>query len=546
MKKFEQSAHLWVEETMKSMSIEEAVGQLLMPDDRGYTPEQWIAFRKEAPVGCICVRPEFHKGYPDVLAALNETARIPVIAACGVENGPNGAKGGQYPSNMAMGAIDDESLTEEKGFLVARQARARGIAWLFQPVIDINVNPMNPETNIRAYGDDWRLVRKHAAAQIRGLERSGVAATAKHFPGAGMDDRDQHLCTTLNPLPMDLWRQTYGKIWRGAIEAGMSAVMPGHIALPDYEGLSDCPEQAMPATLSPALLNRLLREELGFEGVIVSDAGTMIGMTSRCRSEDCAVEFIRAGGDVYLFAHPVDEFRRLLEALRTGYLPEERVWVSARRVLTLKAAVGLHRPTPAYELTEEEERRAVTIADEIAERSATIIKGSDRFPLDLCEGDKVLTVTIRWEQAGEARCPELPMVDEELRKLGCEVDHLQNPSHGKLADAPAKYRYVFVNVVLVPQTPMGNIRMIGNMIMPFWRAFYTGADNCVFTSFGSPYLLHEQPHWPNLLAMYSPSEASQRAAVGVWTGRVQPRGKLPVNLHHSALRNEALINTLSD
>ena len=539
MQLLDKTARSWVDDTLASMSIEEAVGQLLMPDDRGYTPKQWVEFRKEAPVGCICVRPEFHKGYPDVLAALNETAGIPVIAACGVENGPNGARGGQYPSNMAVGAVDDAALTEEKGCLVARQARVKGIAWLFQPVIDINVNPMNPETNIRAYSDDWRLVRKHAAAQICGLERGGVAATAKHFPGAGMDDRDQHLCTTLNPLPMDLWRQTYGEIWKGAIQAGMSAVMPGHIALPDCEGLSAHPEQAMPATLSPTLLKGLLREELGFEGVIVSDAGTMIGMTSRCRSEDCAVEFIRAGGDVYLFAHPLDEFRRLMEAVRTGYLSEERVWESARRVLTLKASVGLHCPV-AQRLSDDESRRVVTIADEIAERSATVITGAEFFPLDLKAGDKVLTVTIRWKDAGEARCPELETVDEELRKLGCDVTHMQNPSHKQLGDAPNTYRYVFVNVVLVPQTPMGNIRMIGDMIMPFWRSFYTGADNCIFTSFGSPYLLHEQPHWPNLLCMYSPCEASQRAAVSVWTGRVAPRGKLPVNLAGSALRNEAL------
>jgi beta-N-acetylhexosaminidase len=402
-----------------------------------------------------------------------------------------------------------------------------GVHWLFQPVIDLNIDPMNPETNVRAFGDDESLVRKLALAQIKGLQQGGVAATAKHFPGAGMDDRDQHLCTSLNPLPLDAWAASYGKVWRAAIKAGVLTVMPGHIALPDYEDLLGAPAKAMPATLNPKLLQELLREELGFQGVIVSDAAPMIGISSRVKAEDMAVEFIRAGGDVFLFAEPVDDFKRLMAAVKAGRLGESRVYESARRVLELKAALGLHKSVAPVALDKKSSVRAAKLSDEIAESSATIMKGAASIPAKLKKGDKVLTVTIKWPGADEFRCPELKVVDEELKKLGLKVDHLLNPSHKDLREAVDKYKRVYINVIQLPHALIGNIRMIGPMIMPFWRAFYAEADNCVFTSFGSPYLLYEQPHWPNLLVLYSPSEASQRAAVKVWTGKLKAKGEVP-------------------
>ncbi len=531
MPRLDKQAAAWVESALSSMSLKEAVGHLVMPEDRKYKPADWLGFLKEAPLGCVFVSEKDKERTEECMAAIQERSKIPVIAAADMEQGLGDTPGYQFPYSMALGATGSEPMTEEKGFITARQARAMGVHWLFQPVIDLNIDPMNPETNVRAFGDCECLVKKLSVAQIKGLQRGGVAATAKHFPGAGMDDRDQHLCTSLNSLPMDVWMETYGKVWKAAIKAGVMTVMPGHIALPDYENLLDKPSKAMPATLNAKLMKGLLRKELGFEGVIVSDAAPMIGLTSRCKGEDIAVEFIKAGGDVFLFAEPVEDYKRILAAVKSGRLSESRIYDAAKRVLTLKALLGLHKSNAPVPLKKEEKVRAAELPEEIAEASATIVRSPKSFPVKLKKGAKVLTVTIKWPEAPEFRCPELKVVDSELKRLGFKVDHLLNPSHTQLNEAADKYDCLFINVIQLPHALIGNIRLIGPMIMPFWRAFYAGRENCVFTSFGSPYLLYEQPHWPNFLAMYSPSEASQRAAVGVWTGRLKAKGQLPLHQH---------------
>ena len=531
MPRLDKQAAAWVESSLSSMSLQEAVGHLVMPEDRNYKASDWLDILKKAPLGCVFVSEKDKARTEECLAAIQERSKVPVIAAADMEQGLGDVPGYQFPYSMALGATGSETMTEEKGFITGRQARAMGIHWLFQPVIDLNIDPMNPETNIRAFGDCDHIVKKLSVAQIKGLQKGGVAATAKHFPGAGMDDRDQHLCTSLNPLPMDVWMDSYGKVWKAAIKAGVMSVMPGHIALPDFEGLLENAEKAMPATLNKKLLQILLRKELGFEGVIVSDAAPMIGVTSRCKGEDIAVEFIRAGGDVFLFAEPVDDYKRILAAVKSGRISERRVWESVKRILTMKAQLGLHKSVKGEALSKVEKVRAMKLPNEIAEASATIVKSPKSFPVKLKKGSKVLTATIKWPGAPEFRCPELKVVDSELKRLGYKVDHILNPSHTELGDAVSKYDCIFVNVIQIPHALIGNIRMIGPMIMPFWRAFYAGADNCVFTSFGSPYLLYEQPHWPNFLVMYSPSEASQRAAVGVWTGRIKAKGQLPFHHH---------------
>ncbi len=524
----------WAADQLRKMNLEDAVGQLLMVDDRQYSSRRWFEIVKKNHLGSICIRETIERAgdYQDRLAASLEESEIPIILAADMENGL-GCRGGQFPPQMAVGATQNMDFAEKRGHMIARMARSRGVHWVFNPVIDINYNPLSPEMNIRTFGDRWQDVRDFSAAQIRGIQKAGVAATAKHFPGAGMDDRDQHLCTSLNPLPMKEWMATYGQVWKAAIDAGVMTVMPGHIALPDYDGLAASPNDALPATLNAHLLQELLRKELGFKGVIVSDAATMIGLTSRCRAEDCCVEFLKAGGDVFLFANPDADFARVMTAVQTGELAEERVWEAARRVLELKAALGLCHKTSAETISAEEQSEVDDFSEELARKSATIAKGAEYFPVKLNKGDNVLTVTIRWPGAVPVLCPELTEIDASLRKLGCNVFHLENPPHHDLQDAPERYKYVFINVIVWPHAMMGIIRMVGPMIMPFWRAFYTGRTNCIFTSFGSPYLLHEQPHWPNLLLMYAPSAVCQRAAVDVWTGKCKAEGVAPVCLEET-------------
>ena len=512
-------------ELAEKISLEDAVGQTLMPTDRNYSQEELKSLIHEAHLGSVFVR-DYRKDNLDVIIPLRHELEIPLIFAADMEYN-RAAGNGLFPTQMAAAAAGSPEWAEKRAYLLGREARALGNDWLFQPVLDLNGNPDSPEMNTRTYGDDPELVKTMVLAHLKGLRRAGIAATGKHFPGAGLDDRDQHVCTSVNPLSVEDWMASYGKIWRAAISAGLETVMPGHISFPAWCGESEF--EAMPATLEPRLMNDLLRRELGFEGVIVSDAATMGGLTSRCPVERCAVEFLKAGGDVYLFSDPVEDFHRILDAVHRGYLSEERVRDAAYRVLRLKEKLSIgHRQDPILAETDYAEADKFFLG--LQESSATIVRGPEYFPAALPPGGKVLTVSIRWPDASEYAAPDLPLVDERLRTEGFTVDHLVNPPHNELRAKADMYDMIFVNVMTFPHALLGTIRMLGPMLMPFWRAFYAERKNVIFTSFGSPYLLHEQPHWPNLLALYSPCPAAQRAAVEVWLGRRPASGRLPVSL----------------
>ena len=512
-------------ELSEKIPLEDAVGQTLLPTGRKYSAEEWKKLIHESRLGGIFVWDDSEDNLSTLIPLRNES-EIPLIFAADMEY-DRAAGHGILPTQMAAAAAGSPRWAEERAYLLGREARALGNDWLFQPVLDLNGNPASPEMNIRTYGDDPERVEELVLAHLRGLRAAGIAATGKHFPGAGLDDRDQHFCTSINPLSVDAWMASYGKIWRAAIREGLETVMPGHISFPAWCGQSEF--EAMPATLEPRLLNDLLRRELGFEGVIVSDAATMGGLTTRWPSEDCAVEFLRAGGDVFLFADPVEDFRRILEAVHSGRLAESRVRDAACRVLRLKEKLQVaKRSEPVLSEADlaADERRF----DRLAEASATIVRGPEFFPVRLSPGAKVLTITLRWPKAAECRAPDLPLVDEMLRAEGFEVDHMVNPSHTTVRAEADRYDMIFINAVTFPHSLLGTIRMVGPMLNLFWRAFFAGRKNCVFTSFGSPYVLHEQPHWPNLLALYSPSPSSQRAAVKVWLGKCRAEGRLPVSL----------------
>lgn len=520
---------VWVDNTLGHMTLEECVGHLLMPEDRGYSATDWVDILRDVPLGCVFMNDQDRPALLRNIDAVQAHSRVPVVVAADMEAGVGG--GTAFPYAMAFGAAGDAALVQARSHAMAREARALGVHWVFQPVADLLYQFQNPETSLRAFGDKPARVRALVAAQIRGLQEDGLlAATAKHFPGAGADDRDQHLCTTLNPLAMGKWRRTYGSVWRGAIDAGVMSVMTGHIALPDYEGLSEHPSDAMPATLSPRLQIDLLRGELGFGGVIVSDAAVMTGMASRVRSEELALRFILAGGDVLLFANPRQEFARLMQAVRDGRLTEARVRESARRVLELKARVGLFRALRAAEVTASEADAHAEVARQVAERGVTLWKNDGLLPVRLPAGARVLTVTVRWEHAPESRCQELPLVDEELRRRGFTVEHLLNPSHTALIDAVDQYDLVCVNVMQMPHAPIGSNRMIGAMAMTWWRGFWAERRHVVFTAFGSPFVVYEAPQWPNAVLTYGACAACQRAAVKVWLGEIEPSGVLPVKL----------------
>jgi beta-N-acetylhexosaminidase len=470
-------------------------------------------------------------------AELDRRTAVPVLIASDLEHGAGPAipDGIEFPFQMAVGAADDEALAETMGRAAARQGAAAGVQWTYSPVVDINYNRLNPIVNVRSFGEDPDRVARLAAAVIRGIQRDDLmAAAAKHFPGDGVDDRDQHICTTVNSFSRAKWMQTFGKVWKRVIREDVMSIMAGHIALP-------CVDRGrgfvggVPATLSRRIQIDLLKQELGFRGCLVSDAIPMIGIGAHVKGNELAPRNIAAGSDVVLFCEPERDFPAVKQAVEKGEISEERLPDAVRRVLTMKARLGSlekRRSVPAAEETELAEFR--TASRSIAERAATLSRNlAGLVPLRLKPGARVLTITLKYDSGtglgqdqGE-RYRDLTVVDEELRRRGLVVEHACNDMSPVRRD---DYEAVFLNVKIVPHCLPGTVRMVGHLAFQFWNSALAEARNLVITAFGNPYLADDIPSARTMLLMFDASPDAQRAAVAVWLGEREAPGASPVKL----------------
>jgi beta-N-acetylhexosaminidase len=525
----------WVDTTLDALTLPQCVGQLLCAFSPRFTTADWLDLLKKVPIGALTVRSTSSVDLRGQMHTLQDQSAVPLLVTADLEHGATALTDGtEYPWMMGAGAANDAELMMIMGQATAAEARYAGMHCTFSPVVDLNYNFNNPITNVRALSDQPERVSRLATAFVRGLQGDGrLAATAKHFPGDGLDDRDQHLATTVNNLPFEQWQATYGQVWRAVIEAGVMCIMPGHISLPDYQGFADRPADAPPATLSPKLLIELLREELGFEGLLISDASGMIGLTSRISSEERVVQCIKSGLDVYLFPDTLKDFERLVQAVEHGRLSEERVRQAAGRVLELKARLNLHRDPFGPKPSAADKSRYRQAAQAMADKSITVLRRDGRPPLKLKPGCRVLTVTIgHLSPFSRYRSqPELDAFSDELRQRGFQVEHLLNPEDDLLLAKAAEHDAVFINLLTLPYMVLGTIRnLVGHLGHWKWRSLFVDHPQVLFTSFGNPYVLHEMPHLPNLLAAYGDSDVSQRAAVKVWLGEIEDQGSCPVTM----------------
>ncbi|HKB17127.1 MAG TPA: glycoside hydrolase family 3 N-terminal domain-containing protein, partial [Planctomycetota bacterium] len=299
-------AEEWVRETLASLSPREKVAQMFM----GFafarfanrdSPEFLRLRRLVADLGfggmCLSL------GTPTECAALaNELqslARVPLLLSADYEAGAGFRIEGatRFPSNLAFGAAGSEELAREAGRITALEGRAMGIHWAFAPVLDVQRNPDNPIVNVRSYGEDPALVARLGGAFIRGCQEGGLVCTAKHFPGHGPTDVDSHLDMPVIPAPIEELEATDLLPFRKAVKAGVKAVMPGHLDVPSITG-----EPGLSSSLSPRAITDLLRGRMGFDGLVVSDALDMGGVTKRFAPGDAAVRAVLAGNDVLLMS----------------------------------------------------------------------------------------------------------------------------------------------------------------------------------------------------------------------------------------------------
>ncbi|MDY2913905.1 MAG: glycoside hydrolase family 3 N-terminal domain-containing protein [Candidatus Enteromonas sp.] len=329
-----------VEETLSRFSLEEKIRSLFILLSNGSDEGAIREISDFGPSG-IRYNPMGGEALHSFLSSLQSKAKIPYLVAANAEEGGNGAfLGGTYVASPAkLGSTGDPSLAYEAGKLVGKEAKSVGVNTVFAPVSDILYEFRNPVIPTRCYGSDPRRVAEFATSYLKGILEEGVIPCPKHFPGDGVDERDQHLSPSCNTFSKKRWDDSYGRVYSSLIQNGAPMVMVGHIALPSYQTEN---EPILPATLSADLLQGLLRGRLGFNGVIVSDATHMVGLTSFGKRRSLLPRMLNAGIDLILFANDIEEDVAFLrEAVLAGELPISRIEEALLRVLGLKEAFGL-------------------------------------------------------------------------------------------------------------------------------------------------------------------------------------------------------------
>jgi beta-N-acetylhexosaminidase len=531
----------WVRTTLAGLSTGQKIGQLFNYGTFGDDHDHIRDLSKFAPGGMHrFMGGDLEQGWQATRLAL-ELNEVPMLISGDIEGGNTSFPFiTPLPNQMGAAACADLGLTTELAAAVAAECHALGFNWSYTPVVDLNAAFRSAVVGTRSFGSDVATVRAQALAYVRELQRHGIAATAKHWPGEGFDDRDQHLATTINPLDMAGWRATFGDIYRSVIDAGVMSVMSAHIALPAWARSQGATgrDAFQPASTSALLNQALLREELGFNGLIVSDATTMAGIVSWAERSELVPMVIENGCDMFLFVRDgAEDYRFMLDGLRSGRLSEQRLEQAVERTLALKAALGLHRKSLDERLPPLAQSRAalrapasLALADRMAAQSITLVKDTaELLPLSVERHRRVAVVA----QEFKAFFPGSPTPSVEpllaaLRAEGFEVrmyDVAQMPTR---ADTD-----LLLYLVGNEATPTAShlyldwLSLHGGMkasMTRFWRDIPS-----LMVSFGQPYFLYDAPGVPTYINAYTCVAPVQAALLRKLLGHEAFTGVSPVD-----------------
>ncbi len=552
----------WVRRTVESFSLEEAVGQLVFPwisgayaaeDDPEFVETlEWV---ERYGIGGVAISIGTPHAYGAKLNALQRRAGIPLLVTSDFENGGPGMRinhsyalptllpqggGTSFPPTMALGAVGDLEEVGRFAEITAREARAVGVHVNFAPVVDVNSNPENPIINTRAFGEDPEEVGRLGAAYIRGAREGGVLTTAKHFPGHGDTRVDSHL--TLPEVTADRERLDRVELvpFQAAVAEGVDAVMTAHVSVPAILGPG-----APPATLVPEFMTDLLRGEMGFTGLLFTDALRMGAITEAYGAGEAAVLSLEAGADVILIPESVPgAIEAIVDAVREGRVSRERIDASVTRILESKARLGLHEAR----LVDLEaiarvvgSRDHLDAADRIAARSITLPRDRDGLvPLDPSEVSRVLSITYAAPEdltAGRRLDPVLAALLPAVE--AARILPESGPEElGALLARAEQNDVVLFNAYVPPRAGAGTVALPEPV-----RAFLAELVRrtpTVLVSLGNPYILEAAPEVGSYLVAWGDREVSQRAAALALAGWSPIEGKLPITLPGLHERGEGL------
>jgi beta-N-acetylhexosaminidase len=530
----------WEDRVIESLSLRDRIAQLLQVRVQGKflnrsSPEyQGIAqqVRRNHVGGVVLFAGNVYES-AILLNELQTLSKLPLLVSADFERGVSFriADTTSFPWSMALGATGSEDLAYQQGLITGQESRALGVHWIFAPVVDVNNNPDNPVINIRSFGEDPQLVARLGAAFIRGAKKSGVLTTAKHFPGHGDTAADSHL--GLPVIGSDMARLDSMELipFKSAIDAGVDSIMTAHLAVPQVTG-----DAALPATLSRGILTGLLREKLGFQGIVVTDALEMGGIANRYWAGLAAIRAIQAGADILLL--PPDALVAINEverAVRRGEIPESRINESVRKILRAKRGLGLNlsRIVDIRRIGQAvASPRSQALAAQIADRSITAVKDEAHLlPINPVQNRKLFSIVL----ASDLESSPGALFQSELRRrfpsirttwANARISDEQLPSIDKAAsDSDEIICSTLARLTSGQDTiglPESQKRIIEKLL--------GSGKPVVWVAFGNPYVVRLAPLAGTYLCTFSYSDSSQMAAARAISGEIPISGKMPVSI----------------
>lgn len=531
-------------EQVQSMSLDDKIGQLFFvigQDEEQVDIEEFI---KTYRPGGMMYRPAPAEKIKRQLAAAQDASDVPLFFSANLESGGNGiiTEGTWFGMPLQIAATDDPKQAYELGNVAGYEAAQVGCNMSFSPIVDIDKNFRNPITNTRTFGSDQERVLQMAAAQINGLQENGILPVIKHFPGDGVDERDQHLLSTVNSLPADEWMASYGKIYQTFIEQGVSSIMIGHIMLPAWERkifpeITDA--DLRPASASKHLIDGLLRDKLGFNGLAITDATPMIGYNAILPREELLPATINAGIDMILFNKNIDEdYAFIKKAIENGTLSIERVEEAVLRILATKLTHGLFEAiTP--ETLELKQAAHAEKAEAAAKKSVTLVKDRDQLlPLTVERYPRIRMVVLGdsddggFKEGGKVS----DLFQKQLEALGFDVslyDRQRLDFHEIFEEGVAEMNEKFDLALYIANIETASNQTTTRLdwihLMAADAPWFMKSIPTVFVSTANPYHLFDIPTVSTYINTYTGNKESIEAVIRKMTGAEVFEGINPVD-----------------
>lgn len=523
----------WVNKTKQALSVEQKIGQLFCVMGQDYTLEQLQDMVARQGVGAVLFRPAPAKEIRNWYEKLDKVAAAPLLKAANLEEGGSGGASDAtfFGWPMTVGATDNPELVEKFAELTAAEGRATGVNWTYSPVSDLDLNYLNPITNVRSYGSNLERVTKFTEIFATTVQRNGIAACAKHFPGDGVDYRDHHLHPTYNDLSAGEWYNSYGKVYENLIAHDLMSIMAGHIVQPNVAmdinpklELEDC----LPASLSRELLSGVLRDRFQFNGLITSDATIMGGYCMSMERREAIPASVMAGCDMLVFNTDFQEdYRYMLKAYQDGRLTEERLDEALTRILALKAKVAWRHEAPEFD--EETLSHAAEWQRECADQCITLVKNrTELVPISKSHYKKVRLILLGSDETCDG---SLSGIAAEYLKRQSFLVEIYDPMEDELHGTGGLQQDTLTLYLLNCETASNNTTVRINwckkhaLDMPR----FVNEEAGMAISFANPYHLQDIPRIKTYINAYSANRPIIEAALEKVLGLSAFQGVSPVD-----------------